>query len=81
MIVGSCIKYTAAAGKMGEHMQPGLWCWGKPKCPSPSAVCKENPECLGAVAHCEIRNGCLREGLCSKLINLFMTELRSSAFF
>lgn len=27
-----------------------------------SADCKENPECLGAVAQCEIVNGCLREG-------------------
>lgn len=64
MIVGSCIKYRAAAGEMGGHMQPGLWCWGKPQWPS--AVWEENPECLGAVAHCEMRNGCSREAPCSK---------------
>lgn len=54
MIVGSCIKYTAAGGEGGSTYSLDVGGWGGQ---SLSAVCKESSECLGAQAGCETCNG------------------------
>lgn len=70
MIVGSCIKYTAAAGKIGERLGSGVG-------GSPSA----QAQVLSVRKTQSVWVPWLREGLRSKLINIFMTDLRTSAFF
>lgn len=51
MIVGSCIKCTAAGGERGEHIQSG--CFGGWGCGGVESVRKAQAECLGAESGCE----------------------------
>lgn len=77
MIAGSCIKYTAAAGERGEHIQSGFWCWGEAWVQTVRKTQNVWVPWLGL----KLLMDAWGKGLNSKWINILKTDLRMSVFW